>query len=138
MAAVVLREGESLVLRHDIFSPAYAHLQENWRRFNGLRFTPEVSDGLTAVVHAQNSHFMVDDAQNISLAPFPAKDRDILQVLQTVRSYLLLPIRAAGKPVGVLWLLSLSQPVAPDKGEIDTMQLIADFLGTALRRLPPA
>ncbi len=138
MAAVVLREGDELVLRHDVFSPGYAHLQENWRNLGALRFSLDVGDGLAAVVHAQNTHFMVDDAQNISLAPFSAKDRDILHALQNVRSFLLLPIRVAGKPVGVLWLISLGQPASVDKSELDTMQLIADFMGTALRRLPPA
>lgn len=135
MAAVVLREGDALSLRYDVFKPGYAHLQETWDRFAGLRFTQDVGDGLTAVVHAQNSYFMVDDVQQISQAPFPAKDREILQALQTVRSYLMLPIRVAGKPAGVLWLLSLGQPAAIDKSAIETVQLIADFMGTALARL---
>ena len=137
MAAVVLREDDALALRYDLFKPGYAHLQESWHRMRELRFTQDVGDGLTAVVHAQNSHFMVDDAQHMSQATFPAKDREILQALQTVRSYLLLPIRAAGKPVGVLWLLSLGQPAALDRNAIETMQLIADFMGTALCRIEP-
>lgn len=137
MAAVVLREDDALTLRYDLFKPGYAHLQDSWDRLAGLRFAQDVGDGLTAVVHAQNHHFMVDDVQHMSQAPFPAKDREILQALQTVRSYLLLPIRAAGKPVGVLWLLSLGQPVVIDKGAIDTMQLIADFMGTAVRKIAP-
>ncbi|QAU35803.1 GAF domain-containing protein [Janthinobacterium sp. 17J80-10] len=135
MAAVVLHEDDALALRHDVFKPGYAHLQESWHRMSGLRFTPDVGDGLTTVVYAQNNHFMVDDVQHMSQAPFSAKDREVLQTLQSVRSYLLLPIRAAGKPVGVLWLLSLGQPVALDKNAIETMQLIADFLGTALRKV---
>lgn len=135
MTAVVLSEDGELALRHDIFKPGYAHLQENWHQISGLRFSQDVGVGLTAMVHAQNSHFMVDDVQHISQAPFSTKDREILQALQTVRSYLLLPIRAAGKPVGVLWLLSLGQPVVLDRNAIETMQLIADFLGTALHKV---
>lgn len=138
MAAVLLREGEQLILRHDRFSPGYAHFQENWRKLGELRFSLDVGEGLTAVVHEQNTHFMVEDVQNISLAPFSAKDRDVLHALQSVRSFLLLPIRIAGKPVGVLWLISLGQPASVDKSALDTMQLLADFMGTILRRLPPA
>lgn len=135
MAAVLLCEDDFLALRHEVFKPGYAHLQESWQRMAGLRYAQDVGDGLTAVVHAQNTHFMVDDVQHISQAPFSIKDREVLQSLQSVRSYLLLPVRAAGKPLGVLWLVSLGQPVVLDKSAIETMQLIADFLGTALRKL---
>jgi hypothetical protein len=135
MAAVLLCDGDALALRYDVFNPGYAHLHDAWRQFGNLRFAQDVGDGLTAVVHAQNCHFMVDDVQQISQTPFPPKDRAFLQALQTVRTYLLLPIRSAGKPVGVLWLISLGHPVAVDNGAIDTMQLIADFMGTALRKL---
>lgn len=135
MAAVVVREGEMLNMRHSVFTAAHASAREAWAPYASINYVQDVTDGLPAVVHAQNTHFMVDDVQGLAQGMFPAKDRACLDALKTVRSFLLLPIREDGQPIGVLWLLSLSQPVVLGEGEMATLQLLADFLGSNVQRL---
>ena len=135
MAAVLVPEGDMLIMHHSVFTAAHASAREAWAPYASISYVQDVTDGLPAVVHAQNTHFMVDDVQGLSQGMFPAKDRACLDALKTVHSFLLLPIREAGKPIGVLWLLSLSQPVALDDGQMATLQLLADFLGSNVQRL---
>lgn len=135
MAAVLVPQGDMIEMRYSVFTAPHAAARDAWAPHAAIRYTQDVTDGLPAVVYAQNTHFMVDDVQGLSQQMFPAKDRTCLDALKTVHSFLLLPIREAGRPIGVLWLLSLGQPVVLGEGELATLQLLADFLGSNMQRL---
>lgn len=132
MAALVLPHGDGLQLAHSMFTSAYGEARGAWQELAPLGFAQDVTDSVTAVVFLQNTRFMVDDVQHMAQGMFPAKDREYLNALRTVRSYLLLPIRRRSKPAGVLLLMSLAQPVVLDEGDFATLQLLADFLGSRL------
>jgi len=135
MAALVMQDGERLQMRFSTFTAAHAAAREAWAPQAQISYSQDVTDGVSAVVFTQNTRFMVEDVQHMSQEMFPAKDRACLDALKTVRSYLQLPIRDSGQPIGVLWLLSLGQPVALDEGQMATLQCLADFLGSNMQRL---
>lgn len=132
MAAVVLPQDDGLQVCHSTFAAAHGVARAAWQAQAPLRFAKDVTDSVTAVVFVQNTRFMVDDVQHMAQGMFPVKDREYLNALQTVRSYLLLPLRRSGQPVGVLLLMSLAQPVVLGEGELSTLQLLADFLASRL------
>lgn len=132
MAALVLPQGDGLEVCHSTFSAAHGAVQAAWQAQAPLRFAKDVTDSVTAVAFVQNTRFMVDDVQHMAQGMFPVKDREYLNALQTVRSYLLLPVRRSGHPLGVLLLMSLAQPVVLNEGDFATLQLLADFLASRL------
>ncbi|TCS33770.1 diguanylate cyclase (GGDEF)-like protein [Paucimonas lemoignei] len=86
------------------------------------------------VSHAflKNSPLMFHDAQELLHLPMSEMDKQALRIMQTPRTLLVLPIRYQGKPIGSMAFFSLTQIVAIPTADLQLLEKLAAFLGTAV------
>lgn len=95
-------------------------------------YTLDQADGASPTVLAQDIPLFFPDVQEILHLPMSARDRGGLELMGRPRSFYLLPIRSKQRPIGVLWLISLREPVPLGAGERELVQRVASFVGTAI------
>lgn len=131
---IMLCDGKELAMVHTSFSEQYKHLSATWEPFRAsTKFSLDVRDGQTALVFANNMRFVVDDAMKILHLPMSEKDKKSLAALRTPRSFIIIPIRLNEKPIGVMWLATLSDTRAFSESELTLIELLSAFVGTAIR-----
>ncbi|RJG02869.1 putative bifunctional diguanylate cyclase/phosphodiesterase [Noviherbaspirillum sedimenti] len=86
------------------------------------------------VPHAflKNASLMFHDVQELMHIPMSEMDTQSLRILQTPRTLLVLPIRYQGKPIGSLSFFSVTQPVAVPESDLQLLEKLSAFLGTAI------
>ena len=114
----------------------------------GERFKP-VSDAWAAYVrerdyvlhslaggipHAflKNAPLMFHDVQELLHIPMSDTDSQTLKIMETPRTLLVLPIRYQGKPIGSLAFFSVTQPIAVGESDLQLLEKLSAFLGTAI------
>jgi diguanylate cyclase (GGDEF)-like protein len=60
------------------------------------------------------------------------KDKKGLEILETPRSMLIMPIRKGQTAIGAFWLWSLEKPVQVDDTTLNIIDLLGSFIGTAI------
>jgi len=86
------------------------------------------------VPHAflKNAPLMFHDIQELLHIPMSEIDTHTLKLMKTPRTLLLLPIRYQGKPIGSLAFFSVTQTVAMPRADLQLLEKLSAFLGTAI------
>jgi two-component system cell cycle response regulator len=132
--AVLLPEENDLPIKHVLsnherFFPVVENLME-WGENNP--YSLEKGDGASALAYLQKHSFHFSDVQEILHIPMTNKDRSGLEVLQSVRTFLIVPILYHDTAVGVMWLLSLEAPIALADQDVHLIEAMCGFLATAM------
>lgn len=135
LASVVMLEDDKLVCKKNTVS------DESYReRCNALDniaqetyYTLDPSDGGTSIAFTGNIHMHFPDVMEIMHLPMSAKDTSILEAMKTPRTFVLMPIRHNGTPIGVVWLISFSQVISITETEIKLIDLLCRFIGKTIK-----
>jgi diguanylate cyclase (GGDEF)-like protein len=134
MINVLLAENGELEIVHAGFSKAFQHLAPAMSQWaSNTRYSFDVSDGQCGFVFTHNQHFLLDDVMKIRHLPMSDKDRMFVDVLGTVRTLLIVPIRLNKSVIGTITLATLGETVYPSETDLTLIELLASFISTAIR-----
>ncbi|THB67780.1 MAG: sensor domain-containing diguanylate cyclase [Spirochaetaceae bacterium] len=132
--ALLLPDDEKLQLQHIMADQKKYYPMANkmldWGDKNP--YLIEKADGATSLAYIQRTSFHFPDVQEVIHLPMADKDRSGLEVMQTVRSFLIIPVYHREAVVGVLWLISLEAPLAIAESDLHLLEAMSNFLGTAM------
>lgn len=134
LVGILMPEEQRLEVRKLALKPPYQELHpELTAHFQSIGgYLLDQSDGASSMVYMQNTHLYFPDVQEIMHLPMSRRDRQGLEKMRTPRSFFLLPIRARGKAMGVMWLVSLGEPADVSENLKEQIVMVAGFLGTAM------
>lgn len=89
-------------------------------------------DGGVSHAFLKNAPLMFHDVQEILHIPMSEKDVQTLRMLETPRTLLVLPITYQGKAIGCMTFFSLLQTLALQEADVQSLERLAAFLGTAV------
>lgn len=134
MVSFFMLEDDALVGEYIAVSkPEFEDVCAGWHAFAGsTTFVLDSADGGVPHVFCSDSSLLFRDVQQILSLPMSEKDRRLLEVMGSMRTLLMLPMRHRGKPVGVLSLCTLSAQIDVSEADISLLNYLASFLGTAI------
>ncbi len=103
----------------------------NYLKDNPYNLVPEDGTVPTAFLHKE--HFFFPDIFKIIHMQMSEKSRRVLEIMGTPRSAFHTPVLHQGKPIGVLTLGSLENPVELSEDDIQKITLLASFVGSAIK-----
>ncbi len=132
ISMVFMHKGEHLVERKtSIVDPKHTDIQrEIIEYFRDTKYDLEPFDGATSTAFMQKTHMFIYDVMKIIDLPMAEKDKKGLDIFKTPRSFLFIPIYRGSEVVGVLWLISLNEPVDVSEDDVSVLKLLCRFLGT--------
>jgi diguanylate cyclase (GGDEF)-like protein len=131
---ILLKESDELAMVHTSFSAPFRHLEQQWEPFRQrTRYSLNVRDGQSAMIFSNNQRFVVEDTVKILHLPMSDKDRQAISLLETLRTFMIVPIRLNGAPIGVMWLATLGEPIHLPETELTLIDLLSSFVSTAIR-----
>lgn len=134
MVNILLAEQGELSMVHTSFSKAFAHMGDRWEPFRlATKYSLSVRDGQSAMIFLSNQRFLVQDALKILHLPMSEKDKNALAILETPRTFMIVPIRLNEEVIGVMWLVSLGEPIHLPETDLTLIELLALFISTAIR-----
>ncbi|HEY8101223.1 MAG TPA: diguanylate cyclase [Burkholderiaceae bacterium] len=134
LANILLSDGKELAMVHTSFSQPFKHLDAEWEPFRvAVKYSLDIRDGQTPLIFSNNLRFMIDDTMKVLHLPMSEKDKRALELCRTPRTFLILPIRLNGEAIGVMWLVSLSEPLPLSESELTLIDLLSSFISTAIR-----
>jgi len=92
----------------------------------------DIAEGASVICFQQNRLLTLADAKEVMDLPMSEKDRQAVKLMKSPRTFVIVPIRQAEKPVGIIWLISLSRPVHVSEAQLKLIELLCSFIGTAL------
>lgn len=134
VVAILMAEGDELAFAHVDFEDEFVHLREPYQRFAAAtrcRLSPP--DAACSVVFANNQRFVFDDVQQVAHLPMAEKDRASLDLMGSLRTSLLIPLRLNGTPIGILWLGTLKAPHVLSDSDLALIELLTSYVSTAIR-----
>lgn len=132
--SILLADDKELSVVASAFSEPFKHLAARHREVaSKVKYTFHVSDGQSGYVYAQNQHFYVEDVSRIIDLPMSEKDKVFVEVLETIRTLLIVPIRLHKTVIGTMTLATLSQPLALSETDLKMIEMLACFSSTAIR-----
>lgn len=136
LAAVLMHEGDSLALKKWAAIPGkndalLAQLNDFCAQ-PPFFYDVNAVDGATPSALLRNCHLHFRDVMEIFHLPMPNKDRVILEIMRTPRSFVCMPIRRGKKPIGILWLFSVNHIVELDDSDLITIEQLCTFVSTAI------
>ncbi len=130
---VMLRSDRLVVQKCTIVDDKYSALLNEWNEYyKETSFALDPFEGATATAFCQKTHLMIRDVKDIMDLPMSEKDRKALQILKTPRTFLFVPIVKDEEVVGILWLFSISEPIAITENDLAVIKLLCRFLGAAI------
>ncbi len=135
MCTVMMEEGGQLVHKKSAaVNETFQPLCDEWQTYlNSLRFDIKITEGATATVYINNTHLIFPDVMEILHMPMSEKDTKALALLKTPRTFFFMPIRYKGEPIGMIWLISISDTVTVNDADIKLTELLGGFIGTAMK-----
>jgi diguanylate cyclase (GGDEF)-like protein len=134
MVNILLSDGKDLSMVHTSFSAPFQHLATAWEPFRtNTKYALGVRDGQSSLIFSNNQRFIVDDAIKILHLPMSEKDKTALALLKTPRTFLIIPIRLNSEVIGVMWLVTLGEPLFPPESDLTLIDLLGSFISTAIR-----
>lgn len=91
-----------------------------------------IPDGASTISHSRNTHFYFPDVQAIVNLPMSPKDRRVIDTLKSPQTFLLMPIRRNGRPVGSVHLYTLENKINLSESDIRIIEALCSFIGSAL------
>ncbi|MBS1197422.1 MAG: sensor diguanylate cyclase [Proteobacteria bacterium] len=92
----------------------------------------DIQDGGPPHAFIKNIPLVFKDVQQLMHLQLPTKSRKALELLQSPHTLINMPIRFKGKPIGVLMLTSLVEPVTISEADFRFFELLSDFFGAAI------
>lgn len=134
MCSVAIRDGDELrVKKHTTLQPRFEPLARELDTFCSAHcFRLEVADGALASTFLNNRQVLFHDAMTLLHLPMADKDRRILDLMRTPRTLLYTPIQQDEQPVGMLCLISVTEPVALGEPELHLLASLCAVIGTAI------
>lgn len=137
MVNILLAEDDALTMVHSSFSTGFMHLDPAWQAFRAAtRYSLAAGDSHGAQVFQSSQRLVVHDATLVPLPALSDPDRQALQLLQTPRSFIILPLRLHGQTqtpnIGVLWLATLQDSWTLTESQLSLLELLASFIGPAI------
>ncbi len=135
LASVSMQEGGRLVSKHNtVINSYFDETLKRWKEhIENLELELDHTEGAVPAVYVNNTHLLFPDVMTIKHLPMPANDKRGLDILETPRTFLLMPIRYKGEPIGVISLLSVSKTIKVSDEEIKLVELLCNFIGTAIK-----
>ncbi|GGK42966.1 hypothetical protein GCM10008955_40970 [Deinococcus malanensis] len=125
--------GLGLVNQH--VSVREAHQEVLCDRVAGLLEQPVALDpslGASVYAFVHNTYLFIPDVDAVRQLPMSALDQAVIDALPEIRTVLHMPIREHGKPLGMIALMSLSQPRLLEPEELKLIELVTSFVGTVI------
>ena len=134
LVGIVLREEDELRLRSlHASDPRFDPVRERvWTLYEANSYSLDPADGATAMVFSQNARALFRDVRAVRHLPMSPLDRRSLDAMGTPRTLLIFPIREKDAPVGVLWLITLTEPLDLDDLDRELLELASGFIGSAI------
>lgn len=134
LATIFMKESDKLVFKQGrVIRDDLKSLCQKWNDYfqnNPYRLQP--NDGATSSVFKQNKPFYFQDVSEVLNLPMSRKDKTGLTMLKNPQSLLIMPIREADIPIGILWLWSLEKPVLLSDNEVKIIESLCSFIPTAI------
>lgn len=90
------------------------------------------NDGAPVVGYLKDIPIYIADNRKIEHLPMATKDKKAREIYQGLSTILHVPIRHSGKPIGVLSLWSLSEPVNIEPDNITFIEQLCSAVGTSI------
>ena len=134
VASILIQEGDELTIRKcSDHTGKYRDILETWKTHaTENRYRLDLIDGASASAFLRNCPLHFHDCLEIQHLPMSRKDREVLDILKTPRTFLCMPIRRNNKPIGILWLWTLEAPVSLDRSSLRTIEHLCSFVSTAI------
>lgn len=134
MVGILMAEQDELRIVHMAFSQAFLHLEESFESFrNTTRYSLRAPDSTSSVAFVNNQRFLFDDVTQLTHLLMAKKDAQSVELLQTLRTLLIVPVCLNDGPIGVLWLGTLDQPARLPESDLALIELLASYVSTAIR-----
>lgn len=117
------------VAKSDFFAPQAKAFYELCRRDP---YVVDIQDGGPPHAFIKNIPLVFHDVQQIMHLDMPQKSRTALETIGSTRTLINMPIRAKGKPIGVVLLSSLTEPVSLSEADFRFFELLSAFFGSAI------
>ncbi|HCL55928.1 MAG TPA: hypothetical protein DHW82_02845 [Spirochaetia bacterium] len=112
---------------------AYLHHEiETFFKTDG-KYQLSLNESGVVVCFIQNTRFYINDFQNLSGVPILEKDKKTMDILKTLRTSVLIPIREENKTIGVLSLATLSQPLELAPKDLQLFESLSSLISIAIR-----
>jgi two-component system cell cycle response regulator len=133
MVGILTREDELISLRKlSVRSERHEPIRQLIEHYyQDVHYRLDPADGASAYVFLRNDPLFFPDGRKIVDLPMSAKDRGSLERMRP-RTIFILPIRHNTQPLGVLWLVSLDEPVPISESDQEFIDLLCSFIGTAM------
>ncbi|THB69158.1 MAG: response regulator [Gammaproteobacteria bacterium] len=134
VALISMVEGDSIIGTNSICSDErYSEKCKQWDEFFSVdHYSVSVSSGAIGAAVSNNIHIVISEVDKIMHLPMSRLDRKALDIMETVKSIAHVPIRKQHEAIGVLSLLSLNQNIYLTDSEINLIELLCSFIGTAI------
>mgnify|MGYP001550145014 CR=1 FL=1 len=134
VALISMVEGESIIGTTSICTnPEFDDRCSQWDEFFSVEhYSVSVSSGAIGAAVSNNIHIVISEVDKIMHLPMSRLDRKALDIMETVKSIAHVPIRKQHEAIGVLSLLSLSDNIYLTDSEINLIELLCSFIGTAI------
>lgn len=132
---VFLLEDDALVNRHaETADPIYQDIGQAWAsHFRNRPYLLDATDGGVSHAFVKNQPLLFHDVQTLIGLPMSEKDRRSLELLESTRTLLLLPLcETNSDPIGVLVLYSLSDTVNIGEADLKLINRLVSSFSAAL------
>jgi|GEM_PF-2883868 len=132
----LLENGLLVNKRVEVADPHYESVGQAWQAFlHAHPYQLHTADGGISHTFVKNLPLLFHDVQQIMDLPMSEKDQQSLQILETARTLLLVPICKGTIPRGVLAFYSLQNTVDIAEADLHTICKLADCFGMAIDKI---
>lgn len=131
---ILMAEEGELALVHTAFSDSCRAMSARYLQgAEGVTYSFNPTDGQCGYVYTHDQHFLVNDVAQILHLPMSEKDKYFINLLETPRTLLVVPMRLNKKVIGTMSLVSLGKPLHLSETDITLIELLTAFSSTAIR-----
>ncbi|CAN5228007.1 hypothetical protein BH11PSE11_BH11PSE11_24860 [soil metagenome] len=110
-----------------------AEIVNQWREHLAREpYLLNLMDGGVSHAFMNNSKLLFPDVRKVMHLPMSPKDKRALEILKSVRTLLMIPIRYQNQPIGVIIFLSLGETLPVSESDLHLLENLSSFLGTAI------
>ncbi len=134
IAAVFLERDDVLVCGKTVPKSDFFALQAGafQRACDNDPIRVDLMEGGVPIAFIRDIPMVFPDVKPMMGIPMSPKAKNALESLVTPRTLVNMPIRAKGKPIGVLFLVSLVEPYSIGKDELRLLEQLSAFFGSAI------
>lgn len=109
----------------------YKKLDNYLKNTNGYKIDP--SEGATPTSFINNTFFYFKNIEAILNLPITEKDRKYLEIIETPKTLLIMPIKKNETPIGQLTLFTLNDFRQLSDSDLQIIEALCSFIGTAIK-----